>query len=68
MSRTEPKEVSNIVVRWIRRAMEVNKFLKPGNNIAEIVKKCLICVETRVDEGDSVLCGVVVILRLCREM
>jgi hypothetical protein len=34
VTRARPKEISDFVVGGIRSAMEVNKFLEPGNNIA----------------------------------
>jgi hypothetical protein len=34
VSRAKPKEISDLVVGWIRSAMEVNKFLESGDNIA----------------------------------
>jgi hypothetical protein len=34
VTRAKPKEISDFVVGWIGSAMEVNKFLEPGNNIA----------------------------------
>ena len=53
MSGAKPKEASDLVTSWIRSAMEINKFLEPGNDIAEIMEKGLVCVEARIDEADS---------------